>query len=61
MTARSTASPAAASSCPCGCFEAETDADAVDFYRAIGFAVENLGERYPGVERRRCRLELPPR
>jgi ribosomal protein S18 acetylase RimI-like enzyme len=41
--------------------EAETDADAVDFYRAIGFAVEKLGERYPGVERFRCRLELPPR
>ena len=40
--------------------EAESDADAVDFYRAIGFAVENLGERYPGVERFRCRLELPP-
>lgn len=40
--------------------EAETDADAVDFYRAIGFAVESLGERYPGVERFRCRLELPP-
>lgn len=39
--------------------EAETDADAVDFYRATGFAVESLGERYPGVERFRCRLELP--
>ena len=41
--------------------EAETDVDAVDFYRAVGFAVERLGERYPGVERFRCRLELPPR
>jgi CubicO group peptidase (beta-lactamase class C family) len=41
--------------------EAETDADAVDFSRAAGFAVESLGERYPGVERFRCRLELPPR
>ena len=41
--------------------EAETDADAVDFYRATGFAVESLRERYPGVERFRCRLELPPR
>jgi ribosomal protein S18 acetylase RimI-like enzyme len=38
--------------------EAETDADAVDAYRAIGFTVESLGERYPGVERFRCRLEL---
>jgi CubicO group peptidase (beta-lactamase class C family)/ribosomal protein S18 acetylase RimI-like enzyme len=41
--------------------EAETDADAVDFYRAVGFAVESRGERYPGVERFRCRLELPRR
>jgi ribosomal protein S18 acetylase RimI-like enzyme len=39
--------------------EAETDADAVDVYRALGFAVESIGERYPGVERFRCRLELP--
>ena len=41
--------------------EAETDADAVGFYRATGFTVESLGERYPGVERFRCRLELPSR
>jgi ribosomal protein S18 acetylase RimI-like enzyme len=41
--------------------EAETDAQAVDFYRATGFAVENLGERHPGSERFRCRLELSPR
>jgi ribosomal protein S18 acetylase RimI-like enzyme len=41
--------------------EAETDADAVGFYRSTGFAVESLGERYPGVERFGCRLELPPR
>jgi ribosomal protein S18 acetylase RimI-like enzyme len=41
--------------------QAETDADAVEFYRATGFAVESLGERHPGVERFRCRLELPPR
>ena len=34
--------------------EAETDADAVGFYRATGFAVESVGERF------RCRLELPP-
>jgi CubicO group peptidase (beta-lactamase class C family)/ribosomal protein S18 acetylase RimI-like enzyme len=39
--------------------EAETDADGMGFYRAAGFAVERLGERYPGVERFRCRLELP--
>src|SRR5439155_21653092 len=35
--------------------EAEPDADAVDFYRAVGFAVESLGKRF------RVRLELPPR
>jgi CubicO group peptidase (beta-lactamase class C family) len=35
--------------------EAESHADAVDSYRAIGFAVESRGERY------RCRLELPAR
>ncbi|MBN2984082.1 MULTISPECIES: GNAT family N-acetyltransferase [Cohnella] len=33
---------------------AETDADAVDFYRSVGFAIESLGEKYPGVERFRC-------
>lgn len=37
--------------------DAETDADAVDFYRRCGFAVESLGERYPGVERFRCTWE----
>lgn len=41
--------------------EAETDAHTVDFYRAIGFTVASLGERYPGVERFRCLLQLPPR
>jgi CubicO group peptidase (beta-lactamase class C family) len=40
--------------------EAETDADAVGFYRAVGFTVEGLDQRHPGVERFRCRLELPP-
>ncbi|MFD0619475.1 GNAT family N-acetyltransferase [Paenibacillus sp. GCM10027629] len=33
---------------------AETDEDAADFYRNIGFAVFSLGEKYPGVERFRC-------
>nr|WP_201024033.1 hypothetical protein [Paenibacillus sp. 32O-W] len=30
--------------------EAETDKDAVDFYRKIGFHVTTLGEKYPGIE-----------
>ncbi|UGT62709.1 GNAT family N-acetyltransferase [Nocardia asteroides] len=30
---------------------AETDADAVGFYRRLGFTVTLLGEKYPGVER----------
>ncbi|MNI23831.1 Acetyltransferase (GNAT) family protein [compost metagenome] len=33
---------------------AETDEEAVDFYRAIGFEIESLGEKYPGVERFKC-------
>jgi len=37
---------------------AETDADAVSFYRRCGFAVESLGEKYPGVERFRCALQI---
>lgn len=35
---------------------AETDAEAVDFYRHCGFDVTSLGEKYPGVERFRCTL-----
>ena len=33
---------------------AETDEDAVDFYRGSGFTVESLGEKYPGAERFKC-------
>lgn len=33
---------------------AETDADAVEFYKGCGFTVQSLGEKYPGVERFRC-------
>ncbi|MDN9012761.1 GNAT family N-acetyltransferase [Brevibacillus laterosporus] len=33
---------------------AETDHDAVDFYRNYGFEVTSLGEKYPGVERFLC-------
>lgn len=34
--------------------EAETDKDAVDFYRSLGFQIRSLGEKYPGVERFEC-------
>ncbi|MCU5380414.1 GNAT family N-acetyltransferase [Bacillus cereus] len=37
--------------------EAETDDEAVEFYKKIGFQVKSLGERYPGVERFQCYLE----
>jgi len=33
---------------------AETDSDAVGFYRNCGFEVQSLGEKYPGVERFLC-------
>lgn len=36
---------------------AETDQEAVEFYRNTGFIVYSLGELYPGVERFRCVLE----
>lgn len=36
---------------------AETDEEAVDFYRSIGFTIESLGEKYPGVERFICTFE----
>ncbi|WP_307719492.1 GNAT family N-acetyltransferase [Paenibacillus chibensis] len=37
---------------------AETDEEAVDFYRNLGFIVQSLGEKYPGVERFRCVYEV---
>ncbi|MDN4071264.1 hypothetical protein NYE70_06050 [Paenibacillus sp. FSL R5-0407] len=36
--------------------DAETDMDAVDFYRKIGFQIIRLGEKYPGIERFKCIL-----
>lgn len=36
--------------------QAETDWDAVGFYKSCGFVVESLGELYPGVERFLCIL-----
>lgn len=35
---------------------AETDKDAVDFYRRCGFNVNSLAEKYPGTERFLCIL-----
>jgi ribosomal protein S18 acetylase RimI-like enzyme len=35
---------------------AETDRDAVEFYRKVGFDIQSLGEKYPGTERFACRL-----
>lgn len=39
---------------------AETDDEAVDFYRNVGFEVTSLGETYPGTERFRCIYEAKP-
>ncbi|GGH81123.1 ribosomal protein S18 acetylase RimI-like enzyme [Pullulanibacillus pueri] len=33
---------------------AETDNDAINFYRKYGFEIKSLGEKYPGVERFQC-------
>nr|WP_237417512.1 GNAT family N-acetyltransferase [Halobacillus litoralis] len=35
---------------------AETDSEAVNFYKNYGFEITSLGEKYPGVERFRCTL-----
>ncbi|WP_263704655.1 GNAT family N-acetyltransferase, partial [Bacillus thuringiensis] len=37
--------------------EAETDDEAVEFYKKIGFQVKSLGEKHPGIERFCCYLE----
>ena len=42
----------------CAVLVAETDDDAVDFYRKYGFQIESLGEKYPGTIRYRCTLRL---
>lgn len=38
---------------------AETDKDAVDFYRKFSFKIISLGEKYPGVERFFCEYNTP--
>ena len=42
----------------CAEIYAETDDDAVMFYKQCGFTVQALGEKYPGVMRYLCTLEL---
>lgn len=37
---------------------AETHDGAVPFYRSVGFEVESLGEKYPGIERFECTLHV---
>ncbi|MGM0877974.1 MAG: GNAT family N-acetyltransferase [Bacillota bacterium] len=37
---------------------AETDKDAVEFYRSYGFEITSLGEKYPGVERFLCEFHI---
>jgi len=37
---------------------AETDMEAVDFYRRLGFSIVSLGEKYVGVERFYCEIIL---
>lgn len=37
---------------------AETDADAVEFYRKFGFKITTLGEKYPAVERFWCEYKI---
>lgn len=36
---------------------AETDSEAVAFYRKNGFKILSLGEKYPGVERFHCEFK----
>jgi len=40
----------------CATLCAETDDDAVEFYRKVGFSVTSLGEKYPGCVRYSCVL-----
>lgn len=42
----------------CSVLKAETDDDAVGFYRKYGFHIDFLGEKYPGTIRYLCTLNL---
>lgn len=48
----------AATTLPCSLITAETDDDAVGFYRKYGFQIQSLGEKYPGILRYRCTINL---
>lgn len=48
----------AATALQCAEIVAETDDDAVAFYRKCGFHIASLGEKYPGVIRYRCTWNL---
>ena len=41
----------------CTALKAETDDDAVEFYRKLCFQIESLGEKYPGTIRYLCTLK----
>lgn len=43
----------------CSIIKAETDDDAIGFYRKCGFQVVSLGEKYPGTVRYLCTFKLP--
>lgn len=43
---------------PINTITAETDKDAVEFYRSFGFQITSLGEKYPGIERFLCEFIL---
>ena len=42
----------------CRALKAETDDDAVGFYRKYGFQIYSLGEKYPGCVRYLCTLKI---
>ncbi|HEX9896106.1 MAG TPA: GNAT family N-acetyltransferase [Dehalococcoidales bacterium] len=42
----------------CESMVAETDADAIVFYKKLGFNIHSLGEKHPGTERFRCLLKI---
>lgn len=48
----------AAANLKCSVIKAETDDDAVGFYRKYGFYIDSLGEKYPGIVRYLCTLNL---